>query len=63
MAILGGGAVSYGRGTPVHQVKAVELLGTMQGGYNVPTLIAALDDATLAPVHLAPCARNPKPEN
>jgi len=29
--------------------EAVELLGTMQGGYNVTPLIAALDDAALAP--------------
>lgn len=29
--------------------KAIELLGTMQGGYNIHPLIAALDDAKLAP--------------
>lgn len=29
---------------------AIELLGTMQGGYNVATLIEALDDAELAPL-------------
>ncbi|QXI31436.1 bifunctional aconitate hydratase 2/2-methylisocitrate dehydratase [Pseudomonas vanderleydeniana] len=30
--------------------RAVELLGTMQGGYNIETLVALLDDAELAPV-------------
>ena len=30
--------------------KAVELLGTMQGGYNIHPLIDALDDAKLAPI-------------
>ncbi len=30
--------------------KAVELLGTMQGGYNIHALIDALDDARLAPI-------------
>ncbi|MEX6157398.1 bifunctional aconitate hydratase 2/2-methylisocitrate dehydratase [Providencia manganoxydans] len=30
--------------------KAVELLGTMQGGYNIHALIEALDDAKLAPI-------------
>ncbi|MBU9857489.1 bifunctional aconitate hydratase 2/2-methylisocitrate dehydratase [Rahnella bonaserana] len=30
--------------------KAVELLGTMQGGYNIHPLIDALDSATLAPI-------------
>ena len=30
--------------------KAVELLGTMQGGYNIHALIDALDDAKLAPI-------------
>lgn len=30
--------------------KAVELLGTMQGGYNIQPLIDALDDAKLAPL-------------
>ncbi|MHC8441454.1 MAG: bifunctional aconitate hydratase 2/2-methylisocitrate dehydratase [Candidatus Eutrophobiaceae bacterium] len=33
--------------------RAVELLGTMQGGYNVAPLIACLDDAELAPVAVA----------
>lgn len=33
--------------TPAH---AVELLGTMQGGYNIQPLIAALDVAALAPI-------------
>ncbi|MTC55342.1 Aconitate hydratase 2 [Providencia rustigianii] len=30
--------------------KAIELLGTMQGGYNIHALIDALDDAKLAPI-------------
>lgn len=30
--------------------KAIELLGTMQGGYNIHSLIDALDDAKLAPI-------------
>ncbi len=30
--------------------RAVELLGTMQGGYNIVTLVELLDDAELAPV-------------
>ena len=30
--------------------EAVELLGTMQGGYNIQPLIDLLDDATLAPL-------------
>ncbi|HDR1086692.1 TPA: bifunctional aconitate hydratase 2/2-methylisocitrate dehydratase [Pasteurella multocida] len=30
--------------------KAVQLLGTMQGGYNVEPLLHALDDETLAPI-------------
>eukprot|EP00960_Hanusia_phi_P058705 763959-Hanusia_phi.AAC.3 len=29
---------------------AIEILGTMQGGYNVETLISALEDTELAPV-------------
>lgn len=33
----------------VSPVKAVELLGTMQGGYNIQPLIDALDDTQLAP--------------
>ncbi|KAJ1493642.1 aconitate B N-terminal domain-containing protein [Baffinella frigidus] len=33
----------------IDKVKAVQLLGTMQGGYNVGTLINALDDPALAP--------------
>lgn len=32
----------------VSPLKAVEILGTMQGGYNIQPLIAALDDAQLA---------------
>jgi aconitate hydratase 2/2-methylisocitrate dehydratase len=34
----------------VTREKAVELLGTMQGGYNIHPLIDALDDETLAPI-------------
>jgi len=33
----------------IDQVHAVKLLGTMQGGYNVGTLIEALDTEALAP--------------
>jgi aconitate hydratase 2/2-methylisocitrate dehydratase len=33
----------------VSKEKATELLGTMQGGYNIESLIALLDDSTLAP--------------
>ena len=33
----------------IDKVKAVELLGTMLGGYNIGPLITALDDADLAP--------------
>jgi aconitate hydratase 2/2-methylisocitrate dehydratase len=35
------------------KVKAVELLGTMQGGYNVAPMIEALDDPELAPTAAA----------
>ncbi len=34
----------------VNKEKATELLGTMQGGYNIESLITLLDDATLAPI-------------
>lgn len=34
----------------VDRSKALELLGTMQGGYNVAPLIEALDDSELAPI-------------
>lgn len=34
----------------VTREKAVELLGTMQGGYNIHALIEALDDEALAPI-------------
>src|SRR5476651_1812858 len=34
----------------IDKKRAVELLGTMQGGYNIVTLVDLLDDATLAPV-------------
>ncbi|WP_261845221.1 bifunctional aconitate hydratase 2/2-methylisocitrate dehydratase [Aliamphritea ceti] len=44
-------AVAKGDATSplVDQVKAVELLGTMLGGYNIEPLIAALDNDALAP--------------
>ena len=32
----------------ISKQKAVQILGTMQGGYNVQTLVAALDDAEVA---------------
>lgn len=34
----------------ISRAKAAELLGTMQGGYNIEPLIALLDDAALAPI-------------
>jgi len=34
----------------ISRERATELLGTMQGGYNIEPLIALLDDATLAPI-------------
>ncbi|EKE71415.1 bifunctional aconitate hydratase 2/2-methylisocitrate dehydratase [Gallaecimonas xiamenensis] len=34
----------------VSKEKATELLGTMQGGYNIEPLIALLDDSALAPI-------------
>lgn len=34
----------------IDKAKATELLGTMQGGYNVAPLIELLDDETLAPI-------------
>ncbi|WP_028111543.1 bifunctional aconitate hydratase 2/2-methylisocitrate dehydratase [Ferrimonas kyonanensis] len=34
----------------ISRERATELLGTMQGGYNIEPLIAALDDAELAPL-------------
>ncbi|MGY0159977.1 bifunctional aconitate hydratase 2/2-methylisocitrate dehydratase [Edwardsiella tarda] len=34
----------------INAAKALELLGTMQGGYNIHPLIEALDDETLAPI-------------
>jgi aconitate hydratase 2/2-methylisocitrate dehydratase len=39
-----------GEATSDRQKRAVELLGTMQGGYNIVTLVNLLDDAELAPV-------------
>ncbi|CAA0288669.1 bifunctional aconitate hydratase 2/2-methylisocitrate dehydratase [Klebsiella pneumoniae] len=45
-------AIAKGEATSplVTPEKAVELLGTMQGGYNIHPLIDALDDAKLAPI-------------
>merc|ERR1719353_1355243 len=37
----------------VSKVKAVEILGTMQGGYNVATMIEALEEPELAPTAAA----------
>ena len=37
----------------IDKKRAVELLGTMQGGYNIVTLVELLDDAALAPVAAA----------
>lgn len=34
----------------VSKAKAAQLLGTMQGGYNIEPLVALLDDAELAPI-------------
>ncbi|TKI08781.1 bifunctional aconitate hydratase 2/2-methylisocitrate dehydratase [Martelella alba] len=34
----------------ISPAKAVELLGTMQGGYNIQPLVEALDDEALAPI-------------
>ncbi|OQQ05027.1 bifunctional aconitate hydratase 2/2-methylisocitrate dehydratase [Vibrio splendidus] len=34
----------------VSKAKAAELLGTMQGGYNIESLVSLLDDADLAPI-------------
>ncbi len=45
-------AIAKGEATSplVTPEKAVELLGTMQGGYNIHPLIEALEDAKLAPI-------------
>ena len=45
-------AIARGEATSplVTPEKAIELLGTMQGGYNIHPLIDALDDAKLAPI-------------
>ena len=37
----------------IDRKRAVQLLGTMQGGYNVATLVEALDDAELAEMGVA----------
>ncbi|MBW5405799.1 bifunctional aconitate hydratase 2/2-methylisocitrate dehydratase [Morganella morganii] len=43
-------AKSEARSPLISAEKAVELLGTMQGGYNIHALIESLDDEKLAPV-------------
>ncbi|MFP1793062.1 bifunctional aconitate hydratase 2/2-methylisocitrate dehydratase [Lonsdalea quercina] len=45
-------AIASGEATSplISSTKAVELLGTMQGGYNIHPLINALDNARLAPI-------------
>ena len=45
-------AVTKGETTSplVSREKAAELLGTMQGGYNIEPLVSLLDDADLAPI-------------
>lgn len=45
-------AVAKGEATSplVSREKAAELLGTMQGGYNIESLVSFLDDALLAPI-------------
>lgn len=45
-------AITKGEATSplISREKAAELLGTMQGGYNIQPLIALLDDAELAPI-------------
>ena len=44
-------AIAKGEATsPGYPEKAIELLGTMQGGYNIHPLIEALDNETLAPI-------------
>ncbi|UTW09985.1 bifunctional aconitate hydratase 2/2-methylisocitrate dehydratase [Pseudomonas benzenivorans] len=45
-------AVAKGEATSplINKQRAVELLGTMQGGYNIATLVELLDDAELASV-------------
>ena len=45
-------AVAKGEATSplISKQRAVELLGTMQGGYNIATLVELLDDATLGAV-------------
>ncbi|MFP8965185.1 bifunctional aconitate hydratase 2/2-methylisocitrate dehydratase [Pokkaliibacter sp. CJK22405] len=45
-------AIAKGEATSplISKVKAVELLGTMLGGYNIEPMIIALDDSELAPV-------------
>ncbi|MFP3677155.1 bifunctional aconitate hydratase 2/2-methylisocitrate dehydratase [Pseudomonas sp. SIMBA_041] len=43
-------AKGEGKSPLIDKKRAVELLGTMQGGYNIVTLVNLLDDAELAPV-------------
>lgn len=49
-------AVAKGEATSplISKAHAVELLGTMQGGYNIATLVELLDDAELGPVAAKP---------
>ena len=48
-------AIAKGEATSplIDKAHAVKLLGTMQGGYNIETLVALLDDAELAPLAAA----------
>jgi len=45
-------AIAKGEATSplLDKKRAVELLGTMQGGYNIATMVELLDDADLAPI-------------
>jgi len=45
-------AIAKGEATSplVTKERAIELLGTMQGGYNIESLVSALDDPALAPI-------------
>lgn len=45
-------AIAKGEATSplINKQRAVELLGTMQGGYNIATMVELLDDAELSPV-------------
>ncbi len=43
-------ALQHRRSPLLEPERAVELLGTMRGGYNVPPLVSLLDDIRLAPI-------------